>query len=154
PVVALRIRYLGGDLHRGRGERVHEVEDPGQGAEVPTERELAAETPSGTAEDGDVRATGSVDRLLLVTHQEGRNARAGELLDDLGLHGVRVLELVHQDGAQLARVARRDGGMRGEERPRLGNEIVEGEDAVHALALAERGAERRQECGQPAGRRE
>src|SRR5262249_52443625 len=85
PVVALRIRYLGGDLHRGRGERVHEVEDPGQGAEVPTERELAAETPSGTAEDGDVRATESVDRLLLVAHQEERNARAGELLDDLGL---------------------------------------------------------------------
>src|SRR2546426_45368 len=67
---------------------------------------------------------------------------------DLGLHAVGVLELVDQDGAEAARVARAHGGVPSQDGARLADEIVEGEDGVLALAGAERVADRGDQAGE------
>src|SRR5207253_2718645 len=53
------------------------------------------------------------------------------------LHAVGILELVDQDGTEAAGVALAHGGVRRQDDARLADQIVEGEDAVLALAGSE-----------------
>ena len=56
----------------------------------------------------------------------------------VGLRGIGVLELVDQDGPEALRVALADRRMLGEEAAGLHDQVVEGEDAVEALAGLDR----------------
>ena len=134
---------------RGR-ERVHEVEDRRDGAEVGSQGQLAAELRAHVLEHGDVGPAEAVDRLLLVAHHEHerRGGARRQQPHDLGLHAVGVLELVDQDGAEAAGVALAHGGVPRQDGARLADEIVESEDGVLALAGAERIADGGDQAGE------
>src|SRR5438034_881763 len=137
-------------LEDRRRERVHEVEDRRDGAEVGSQGQLAAELRAHVLEHGDVGPAEAVDRLLLVAHHEheGRGGARRQQPHDLGLHAVGVLELVDQDGAEAAGVALAHGGVPRQDGARLADEIVEGEDGVLALAGAERIADGGDQAGE------
>jgi hypothetical protein len=103
----------------GRGQRLvavaelapEEVVDGGKHlrprAVVPLQRQPAAGLRAALPEDLHVRVAEAVDGLELVTNSEdlGRAQPFGEEIDQFALQPVRVLELVHHQGAETELLA-------------------------------------------------
>ncbi len=77
---------------------VDDSEDLGARAVVLGEREHAAALGAALPEDLDIGVAEAVDRLELVPHEE--ELLGVERVDELALEPVRVLELVHEHGAE------------------------------------------------------
>ena len=95
------------------------------------QREDAAGGLAPLAEDLDVRVPEAVDGLELVSHEE--QVLGGEQVDQLALEPVRVLELVHEHGAEAPALALADLGLVAEQVPGGQLEVLEVERRLGRL---------------------
>ena len=106
---------LEGVAEVGGEQVVDHLQHLGSRAVVLGQREHAAGGLAPLAEDLDVRVPEPVDGLELVPHEE--QVFGGEQVDQLALEPVRVLELVHEHGAEAPALALADLGLVAEQVP-------------------------------------
>ncbi len=85
------------------------------------------------AEDGDVGAAKAVDRLLGVAHEEELPLATAQEVEDVALAGIGVLELVHEQGADLLLPVSAHRNVFLEELECLAFQVVEVEGAAPVL---------------------
>jgi hypothetical protein len=129
-------QLLGVALAGTRHHRVGAGEDGRRGAVVAVEGDDRG--PREAVRELDHVARGArpepVDRLGVVTDRRHAGAGAGHGVDDVGLHGIGVLELVDQDVVEPRPQDRAGSGRRGQ-RPPVQEQVVVVDDVVGPLAF-------------------